>query len=42
MSRIYTALTGFNMLDFFYYTFSLIALASFVFNKKLALFLTNK
>lgn len=33
---------GFNMLDFFYYTFSLIALASFVFNKKLALFLLNK
>ena len=28
---------GFNMLDFFYYTFSLIALASFVFNKKLAI-----
>jgi len=33
---------GFNMLDFFYYTFSLIALASFVFNRKLALFLLNK
>lgn len=33
---------GFNMLDFFYYTITLIALASFVFNKKLALFLTNK
>ena len=30
---------GFNMLDFFYYTITLIALASFVFNKKLALFL---
>ena len=27
---------GFNMLDFFYYTITLIALASFVFNKKLA------
>lgn len=27
---------GFNMLDFFFYTFLLIALASFVFNKKLA------
>ena len=33
---------GFNMLDFFYYTITLIALASFVFNKKLALFLLNK
>ena len=30
---------GFNMLDFLYYTIILIALASFVFNKKLALFL---
>ena len=30
---------GFNMLDCFYYTITLIALASFVFNKKLALFL---
>ena len=27
---------GFNMLDFLYYTITLIALASFVFNKKLA------
>jgi len=33
---------GFNMLDFLYYTIVLIALASFVFNKKLALFLLNK
>ena len=33
---------GFYMLDFLYYTITLIALASFVFNKKLALFLTNK
>lgn len=33
---------GFNMLDFLYYTIILIALASFVFNKKLALFLLNK
>ena len=39
MSRIYTALTGFNMLDFLYYTIVLLALASFRFNKKLALFL---
>jgi hypothetical protein len=30
---------GFNMLDFLYYTIILIALASFLFNKKLALFL---
>ena len=28
---------GFNMLDFFFYTITLIALASFVFNKKLAI-----
>ena len=28
---------GFNMLDFFYYTITLIALASFVFNKKMAI-----
>lgn len=33
----YMLYDGFNMLDFFYYTFSLIALASFVFNKKLAI-----
>ena len=33
----YMLYDGFNMLDFFYYTITLIALASFVFNKKLAL-----
>ena len=32
----YMLYDGFNMLDFFYYTITLIALASFVFNKKLA------
>lgn len=33
----YMLYDGFNMLDFFYYTITLIALASFVFNKKLSL-----
>jgi hypothetical protein len=38
----YMLYDGFNMLDFLYYTFIVIAMASFVFNKKLALFLLNK
>lgn len=38
----YMLYDGFNMLDFWYYTFVIIALASFVFNKKLALFINKK
>ena len=37
----YMLYDGFNMLDFLYYTFIVIAMASFVFNKKLALFLSK-